>query len=540
MSNRRSTRWTLFLGILSACDATPPSDEPSAPAVPADASPSKGAEVVADPTPTPPPPAEAVSLLRAEKKLPFIAKGSTNLGFKIDALARIYALEGTMEVPEWGATGSDDVAALRDDNLATQWSCSGTGDRRCVVGIHFAEPAMVHAVRVYAGGTTRAEFERSPRPRVVRIHTEAGYADANFIDTRDFQYAILGRPAETRNLAFEVLDLFGPSAPPLRIAELEVYGSRGPRRPELAIDPRATYVGYEGAPWTQRGEDHTAQPSIVHVVNGDEPPRPFLPGSALLGHPSDRFLLLENLQAGTCTRGRGTYFLLDRKSRVLAPLGELGGPGSDLFHRTDGLGLALGFTDTHTTVLNGVMLEDEAYVRRRTPVRPDKRSDDTFKAWSTDPAPLPRGGTPLYDTPGCTVPTEEDLAAVAAAQSQRRAAEPSPEAWRVCPVGAHRLFATTHGPCGQGWELALLDEKNALVAHRKRESARSDLRLAQVAPNRWWVEASDGGDVLQVFDVRSDGIVTLTATGALAARPPASCRTRCDANFPNPHAPKWK
>lgn len=538
MSNRRSTRWALLLlWSGSACDAPPRSDEPSAPVV--QVAPPPEVDDTAAPA-SPPAPVTTGPLNRAEKKLPFIAKGSTNLGFKIDGLARFHALEGSMEIPEWSPPGTGDVAALRDDNLATLWSCAGTGEKRCAVGIHFAEPATVHAIRVFAGGTTRADFERAPRPRVVRVHTESGYADANLIDTRDFQYAILGKPVETRNLSLEILDVFGPSEQPLRISEFEVYGTSGPRRPELAIDPRATYVGYEGAPWVQRGEDFTAQASLVFVVTGDEPPRPFLPGSALLGHPGDRFMLLENLQTGTCTRGRGTYFLLDRKTRVLAPLGELGGPGSDLFRRTDGQGLALGYSDAHSTVLNGVVLDDEVYARRRTPVREDKRRDDTFKAWATDPTPVPRGGTPLYDTPGCAVPSEEDMKAAWAAKSERPPAELAAETWRVCNVGAHRLFATTHGPCGQGWELLLLDEQNELVAHRKREPARSDLRMAQVAPDRWWVEASDAGDALQVFDVRAGGIVTLTAFGALAARPPAPCRTRCDANFPNPHAPKWK
>lgn len=107
-------------------------------------------------------------------------------------------------------------------------------------------------------------------------------------------------------------------------------------------------------------------------------------------------------------------------------------------------------------------------------------------------------------------------------------------------MGDQRLFITDRGPCGEHWELVLLDATDALVAQHKGRHKQADVRLTQLALDRWWVEASDAGETLQLFEIKPGSIAVLASSGALAARPPATCRKSCQPNFPNPNAPKWK
>lgn len=541
--NPRPTRCrdVLFAGFLVAgCPAESPPDGttpgPSARATPT-------LPVPPDP-PESPPPRPKLPLDKAPNKLSFNAKGGTNLGFKINGLAEVYALEGELEIPTWSPPGEGEVGLLRDDDLSTAWRCASTEESRCGVGIHFPQLATVTAVRIYgATGPTRRDFERHPRPRTVRVHTALGYLDANLLDTPEFHYAILGKPIETQNLSLEVLEAFGPTKEPLAIAEFEVYGSRGTARPPLEIEPQSTFVVYETSPWSRRAEYFTALDAMVYRLSEDGTPRPFAPGTALLGQAGDRFALLEDLESATCDAAHGTHSLLDRKTRVLAPLGELGGPGGDAFRRRDGEGLALGYTDEYMTILNGVVLDGKQYVRRHTPVRADKRRDDTFDAWGMESAALRRGGVPLRDAPpDCAVPSKDDLAAVVQrmGKRQRNASELAVEQWRACKVGDHRLFVSDHGPCGSRWELTLVDAAHTIVARHEGRHPEADVRLSQVRDDRWLVEVSDASDLVQVFDVQPSGLTLLAPASALAGRPPAACRKACAPNFPNPNAPKWK
>jgi len=537
MRFRHADPWALVLAALldlGGCDAFKSTeDPPPGPAANPEAAPppdAKGPPPAAELSATPTEPEPPLPLEKNPRKLALMAKGGTNMGFKIGALSPLFALEGTVAVPPWSPAGTGSIESVRDDDLHSAWSCSPKDEARCGLGIHFPRKAKVAAVRFATG--------KGPRPHVIRIHTEEGYADANLIDAGSLHYALLGSPVATRNLMLEILDVFAPKGQPVEITEVEIYGDEGEPRPALQVDPSATYVAYGAPPWSVRGDSYTLAQGTIVALSEDGPARALLPGSALLGHTGDRFLLLEQVERGACSEAYGTYFLLDRETRMLAPLGELGGPGGDVFRRANGLGIALGYTDEFTTTLNGVVWEDGRYERKRTPVRADKRGDDTFGEWGMEPTPIPRGGMPLPKPPqGCAT---ADPAIVAKTLALDAKSSAQPTTWVTCSVGGSQLFATDHGPCGTRFELHLVDASGKVVAQHRGQERLADVRLTRLSETWLLAEVSAGEATSTVFDVRPDRVVSLGPHTSLATRPPRACRTQCQANFPNPHAPKWQ
>lgn len=500
----------------------------------------------ADPDADVPPPAiatladaEPVPVERAPGKHPFLAKGSNNMGFRLDGLSELHALAGVVTVPAWAEPSPDDPALVRDDDLATAWTCTPGKEHRCALGLSFRGTANVSAVRLFAANGPGLKAGQGARPKRLRLHTESGYLDVNLPDQRDFVYAILGGPIDTHTLGLEVLET-RPEGAPIRIAELEVYG-RGPTREPLELDPATAFVAYEDAPWVRRGEGYEARESWVKTIAADGSIRTLAPGSALRGYVGDRLVLLERLVDASCREGRGTFFLLDRTTRMVAPLGELAGVGADLFRRPDGLGLGLGYTDAYTTTLHGIALEAGRYVRKHTPVREDKRTNDTFGEWGLDAAVVRRGGASLGDAPiGCRTATEDMLAELEAALARKKPSARVPAQWQVCELGQARLLASDRGGCGDGWELHLLARDGKLVASTIERTAQAFLRLVRLSSAAMLVEATGSDDRGVVLRVTPEGIEVLAPHGALVTPPPSRCRTPCSASFPNPLAPAFK
>lgn len=504
-------------------------------------------------------PNAVLPLVRSEKRLPLPAHGSTSMGFRVDQLAEVYALSGALEVPPWSAPSEGSPRLLRDDDLDTAWTCIPNAEERCALGMHFPAAAKIHSLRLFGGAI---EFETYPRPKRIRVHTELGFTDVLLADNNAPQFLEFVEPVLTRNVILEVLEVFPGTAkePKIHLADLEVFGVSGTAREPLALDPTNTIAVSAGSPWNKATRStYNRGEMFLHWVDESGAMHRFMEGTALRGRAGDRLLLVERVSGQSdCDAPRGTFYLLDTKTRVTAPLGDLDGVGGETFRAADGQGIVVGFQGKLDTKLNGVFAEPEKYRRRQTPFRADQRTDDYFADWKLDPEPVRRSAAPLNEAiEGCTAGTETTLAELKAAKAasapakkkkkgrtkKRRGEEevPRPGAWQVCTLtdGA-RAFVTDHGPCGSSWELTVMDADGSVVATQADKADRAFLRVARLAGKHLLVQTGDGTDATEIWRVAADGILEVSTSASFAIQPPASCRENCLEPFPNPGAPVWK
>jgi len=501
-------------------------------------------------------PSAVLPLERADKVLPLPGRGADNLGFRIDQLAGVYALAGAIEVPPWSAPSEGTPRVLRDDDLDTAWTCTPSGEDRCAIGMHFPSVAKVHSLRLFGAAL---EHETFPRPKRIRIHTEAGFTDVLLADANAPQFAIFAQPVETRNIVIELLEIFPGRGkePTIHIADLEVFGVAGVAREPLTIDPAATVSLSAGSPWRKPGRSSVDRTEMfLHWVDTKGNLHRFMEGSALRGKAGDRLMLVERMSGQSdCDAPRGTFFMLDTKTRVTAPLGDLDGVGGDTFRAADGQGIAVGFKGKLDTKLNGLFAEDGKYRRRQTPFRADQRTEDYFAEWKLDPTLVRREPPPLSETiERCTPGTEAALAELRAAKEaspsktkkkkprRRRGKEEveRPAAWQVCELGdGARAFVTDHGPCGSHWEMTVVDAAGAVVASETDKGERSFLRVARQG-DVLLVQVGNGTDLTSIWRVAADAVTQLAESGTFALQPPAVCRENCLEPFPNPGAPVWQ
>jgi hypothetical protein len=482
-------------------------------------------------------PVSTAPLSRSDRKYPFPAKGGSNVGFRIDALVGTYALTGTVQVPEWSAENEGDPAVVRDDDLDTAWTCKPRGADRCAIGIRFPQAATLEAVQVFAAG--------GPRPKRLRIHTDEGHIDALLPDENTHVYAVFGKDIVSSWLAIEVMEVWGGGSSTIQIAELEVFGSSGDAREPIAIDPDRTWVRFEEPVWSRGARNtYNRATAFVHHIDAQGKSHRFVEGTAVRGKAGDRLLLIERLQSVTgCDAPRGTFYLLDTHTRLIAPLGEFGGVGGDVFRAKDGLGVAVGYVEGNRTVLDGLFVGDGSYHRKRTPLRADKRGEDFLDQWGLDHAPVVRGATPLANS-SCSAGTEDalaDLMRVRPSTGKKGKAEAAiaPEQWRVCElVEGARAFLTDRGPCGSAWEIYVLDAKGGLVGIMVQQRSGAHLGLRDLGGGTLLVQAGGNTDAVSLVRVDAAGVDTLADSAALVLEPPAECRSVCDAGFRNPHAPE--
>ncbi len=465
-----------------------------------------------------------------------MARGATHIGFNLDALDGLHALAGSVEIPKWSAVTNSDARTVRDDDLDTAWTCKAEHERPCAIGIHFAAPAEVKAVRLTNASYTKAFGEHS-RVTEVRLHTDAGYLDAEVPDLQDFAYVVLGKQVPTRSIIVEVTKTAGGREKlGLAVADLEIYGSGGTAREPLIIDPVRTVIESKGGGWTKTNDEWTRAPSFLVTIGKDGKRTRLMPATAIYGAAGDRLLLVENLSATSCTRHDGLFFAFDRDTRLLAPLGALGGMGGEVFRQREGIGFVHGYADDLTAHLAGVVLEEEKLKHRRTQRLSDTEGPQSFGQWNVDPAPLDRGGALIRRPPeGCRPASDDALQPLVAVDPKADVARPGE--WMICELGAsRRALLSDHGACGDSWQMTVLDG-GRLVATAGKKRKGSRLRVRRIDGTTLWVELGDGGDGTELFEITPTGI-TLQGTLSLAALPPAPCRKRCDDPFANPMAPK--
>ena len=463
--------------------------------------------------------------------MPFPARGGTHLGYNLATLEKLRALAAAVEIPEWSASHSNDTRALRDDDIATAWTCRATREAACAIGLHFPEPAKVRAVRLFgAAATEPGSYAAHPRVKKVRIHTDEGWADAVLPDEPTHGYVVFGKEATTRSLVVEVIDTYGDNADDadLHLGEVEAYGSSGVAREPWDIDPARSVVRVLGERWLAADRRQRTGESYLALLDEHGASTLLMRGTALHGRAGDRMLLAEVLDDTTCEHHRGQFYLVDQHTRVIAPIGDLGGIGADVYRSREGLGFAHGSVGEHAAQLAGVLLEGESYERRRTQRRSTSTPAETMAEWKLDAEPLPRGGEAINrPLSGCKLGGDDTIAVLA-----RATGLPAPEKpgeWMVCPLGEHAsAFVTDHGPCGASWEIVVIADEQRVVAQKSGKRKGSRARLRRAAADAFLVEIGGDDDDTEVYRIDRAAIVGPIAATALAIAPPDACRKRCD------------
>lgn len=345
-------------------------------------------------------------LVRAEKKLRFPGKSGEHMGFDLARLSRLRALAGAIEVPEWSQPGQGTARLVRDDDLRTAWVCTLAPEKACAIGIHFPRPAKVEAIRLFAATPSEGPHAR---PKRVRLHTDEGWAEAKLADEDGLWNVQLGEPVRTRNLIVELMETYDDA--PVHLAQLDVFGRDGAPRPPLSVDLSRRAVSFESSVWHSKSRTHTAGVAFVEQVDMDGRVRRLVPGTALFGRTGDRLLLVERADWSTCDDHQGTYSLLDTKTRVMAPLGDMGGFASLVFAHSEGLGFALGRIDGDDALVQGVVIDEQTYERRTTNRLERREPRELLAAWGVADQPLSRAQAhPAGDAvAGCGPATAEAL-----------------------------------------------------------------------------------------------------------------------------------
>jgi hypothetical protein len=539
-------RFALGLLVLVACgkEATPAADDKKAqdtkaPAAkptpapdtklnpPADAA-HAGLHGGDEDEPTGPTMADPTTLGRAAQPSEIGAKGAKSLGFQMSALAGLYAIEAAVAPPDWGRIGKKPLA-VRDDDLNTAWTCELIEEAPCAIGLEFEDEATVGVIRIHsAAGPSWSDYQNHPRIAKVRIHTEAGYFDAELEDGAGHRYVRLDAMVPTKTLTIEVTGVHGgpkEGRKELHINELDVFGAAGRPRPPLSVDPQAVFAQYDTTPWKE-GEKNTIRQVFLTEALGDGKMRRLFRGTALLGHKDDRFLLIEKLFDTDCENHDGRYLLLDQISRLVIPLGQVTGAPLPMARHGEGLGFATIASPDDPFGFTAAVYEDGTIKQRKPSERQRKGTpQELLEQWGfTDLSPLARGaGTKLSAPPkDCQTADPERVAASKIAGKIRGKTGGFVE----CKVdGGHAVLGESED-CGKSWAIVVLGDDGSVVgeAVSDKKSPGRGLRLARLDAAGLVVETtSQDGARGTLHTVSGKGIEVLAEAASFATRLPSKC-----------------
>jgi hypothetical protein len=520
-----------WVGVLSAALvwACQKGDPPPAGAEQSDAKPAAEPVTEVAPPPVADDPPLPVDPPRSTAAASVTAKASSNLGFSLDKLAGWYAIEGRTVVPSWAEPAVGNPDASRDDDLRTAWTCNVTPDRPCALGLSFDSPATVRAVRIYgAAGADYSGYRTHPRIRTIRVHSDAGWVDATIDERANHSYVVLDGPIETRTLAIEILEtVASKTSTTVHIAELEVLGTAGPRRPPLDLDPSASAVVFETEAWSEGTQKHTIRLVFLELLRPDGSFQRLMRATSLLGRKGDRFLLVEKLYGSSCNSYDGSYILLDQHTRMLYPLGTMGATPARVVRHAQGLGFAFRPPTTNSGPFRAVVLDAGEPKIKYSPKQPE-RADKAWADWGFEAEVLSRGASRRIDE------SISDCKGAPPSEAAETSGDDFVAARAVrCKLDeAHAAVIAIDGDCGKRWAIAVVDASGAVVhRHARKQPDGRGVRLARIAGVGLVIEASRGdGTTADLFRVSPEGIV-LTAKGAtLALRPPARCDA-CDDRF---------
>ena len=483
------------------------------------------------------PRAKAVEIVKADAAATVKAKGAKNMGFSIDKIAHLFALDATLKVPGWGAAGEGEVALGQDDDMDTAWRCEVGQDKPCVLGLALPEAAKVEAVRLYtAAGPRWRDYKAHPRLAEVRVHTDAGYVDVKLADGANHTYVRFADPVETQSLALEVLSTHeGNKDAVLGFAEVEVYGTDGVPRPPMALDPAEAWLNWETTTW---GKGTIRQLFVYQAQpggGGEEGParRRIARATGIFGHAGDDYALFERLNGTTCETADGSYVLFDKRSRMYYPLGDLGGAAAEVYRHSLGHGFAVGWRNDEGEFTIAGVVEEEGKLRRKRPPKDGVDNGDAqLREWGFETKPLSRGESLTGVVAGCHRAGGGELSPVESVAPPE--ADMDPSKWMVCNVGDTTVFASA--PCG-GYALAYqMDSSDKITGEyeSKNQDARG-LRLRRSGDALYLELSSQDGDSSTLYLASPEAFVQLERNGGLAVRPPSECRACSDA-WINPYA----
>lgn len=481
------------------------------------------------------PRAQAVEITRAEQAAAVAGKGARHMGFSLDKISHLFALDTTLKQPSWGASGEGEVALSQDDDMDTAWRCEVGQDQPCVLGLALPEAAKVEAIRLYtAAGPRWRDYRGHPRLAEVRVHTDAGYIDAKLSDGANHTYVRFDSPVETQSLAVEVLAVHeGNKDKLLEIAEVEVYGTEGVPRPPMALDPALAWVSWETTTWAVSGDDHTIRQLFVYLArpgaSGEDGParRRIARATALFGHAEDDYALFERLYGGDCDEAEGSYVLFDKRSRMYYPIGDLGGAGGQVYRHHEGHGFAVGWmNDEGEFTVTGVVEEEGKLRRKRPPKDGVANGEAQLREWGFDTEPLSRGEPLTGSVGGCHRGATGELEPISS--MIEAGADLDPARWLVCSVGGDTLYATA--PCNNFALAYQLDAAGEVVGEfESKDPDARGLRLRRTG-DKLFVELSvEGGDSSALYLAEPGAFVELEGAGGLAVRPPSGCEPCSDA-----------
>ncbi|MBX7084651.1 MAG: hypothetical protein K1X88_35935 [Nannocystaceae bacterium] len=478
----------------------------------------------------------AAPLVQAQAAAPGKAKAAQHLGFDLALDSTLWSLQGTVATAPWGSSGEGDLAAVRDDDLGTAWRCQHGGATPCVLGLSFEQPVSLRAVRLWAAaGPKWHTYRAHPRPKTVRVHTDAGAYEVRFDDGAAHRYVILPASVKTQTVAVEIVDVFAGSkgksgskdASTLWISELEAFGDDGPMRPPLQLDPARTVVSFETEAWKTEGTHHTIRLAFLEQVGDGGALRRLMRATAMHGEADDRFWVVERRFGDDCTAHQGGYFMLDRQTRVMFPLGDKADVPATVTLREDGLGAMFVREQApeHTVAL---VYENDALVRHSPRTKKGESVEQFAARLGFTGAPVRRGGWRPGEAAGsCSTGVSQEAlvqqVATALDLSGLRAADAS-----VCTIDeGHRAVIGTDGAaCGARWYAAVVGPGNEIVAQTLAAEGDSDGAAFLVVPGAGViVEGTRGGGATSdLWRLDATGITMLVKGGALAVREPKACR----------------
>jgi len=480
-----------------------------------------------------PPEVAAAPLVRSTAAAPGKAKAAGQLGFDLVALSQLYAIEATALSAGWSNPGLGAPSAMRDDDLGTAWRCNHAAEQHCAAGLSFAEPSTVHSVRLFAAAGPRwNEFRGHPRPKRIRVHTDAGWFDATVEDGATHHYVNLTPPVTTRTLAVEVLEVHaGKKDKELWFGELEAFGSTGPTRPPLELDPSRVVISFETEAWKTEGTSNTIRLAFAEELeNGGEArgtSRRIMRATAIHGDADDRVLVIERRFGSDCVTARGSYLLLDRNTRVLFPLGDKGSVPADVTLRADGMGAMFvrGDDDERARAL---VRTDDVMVRHQPKTKAGESTAQLAARLAFVGQPVARGGAePGAALAGCTVGTA-DAPLLARIGTALDLPGLRGEFASICALegGSKAVVGTDGAACGPRWVAAVVAPSGEIVAQNLAGDGDGDGAHFATIPGLGVVleGTRGGGATSDLWLLEPTGIRLLVKGGALAVRDPKLCR----------------
>lgn len=474
----------------------------------------------------------SAKLVRATAAIEGKVKSLKSLHPEIRGITEVYSLEAEPDVPGWGQPLQGEHAVVRDDDDNTTATCE-SGERPCAIGLHFGGPARVRVIKLFAAaGPNWKTFTGSPRPRTIKVHTDAGWAEAKLADGGAARYVLLPEPVVTTSITVELIDVYpGKKDDVVHFGELEAFGIEGPAREPLDIDPGAVSFRFENERWKHKQGDRggywVTRPSFLELVSG-ETARRMGRATAVHGKKGDRFLLLQHLRQTDCDEHQGSFILLDQKTRLRLNLGVLGGLDQLVYRHAEGLGFVVGDIDGEGFPVKGAVLDEQTVKRKRPPRNGIAGSPhEQLTTWGFETQPSPRDGSSniAAPTPLCERATKADLGKLP--KSEALAGASDLETWIRCNAG-DGFSVLLHGPrSGFGAHASyVIDARGKVTDDRWSENPdAAGPRVTKLADGRlaWELDRKQGNEGA-LFGVDPEGKVVKIAKGAgLALRMPGQC-----------------